>query len=312
MAEQEKYLTIRTCNDLMKEFEMLDFKDNSSKLNFQGIPQNKDIYNITAPFETEKGRYLAGRVEPRDSEYSQVVFFKQNGDSWMADESLPSLNLQDPFVTKIAGEIVLGGVEVFDDEKAPGQLNYRTIFYKGSSLEHLACFAQGPDRMKDIRLHELEDGRILVFTRPQGEIGGRGKIGWMLIDSLNELNPKTICKASLLRGQFIDEEWGGANEIHRLDGSKVGVLAHIARFDEQGNRHYHATAFTFDWQTGEYSPMKLIAVRSNFQEGAWKRPDLQDVIFSGGLCRKKDGTAELYCGVSDAEGHCITIPDPFI
>ena len=42
-----------------------------------------------------------------------------------------------------------------------------------------------------------------------------------------------------------------------------------------------------------------------------KRETLNDVLFSGGLCRNEDGTATLYVGVSDAEAHYITIPDPF-
>ena len=57
--------------------------------------------------------------------------------------------------------------------------------------------------------------------------------------------------------------------------------------------------------------MKIIAMRCNFQDGPSKRPDLEDVIFSGGLVRLEGGKARLYCGVSDAEGHMITIDDPF-
>ena len=41
--------------------------------------------------------------------------------------------------------------------------------------------------MKDIRLILLSDNRIGVFTRPQGKIGGRGRIGFMIVNSLKEL-----------------------------------------------------------------------------------------------------------------------------
>ena len=92
---------------------------------------------------------------------------------------------------------------------------------------------------------------------------------------------------------------------------KVGILSHIAKYDERGDRHYYSTAFYFDWETGDYSPMKIIAVRDNFQDGPSKRPDLKDVIFSGGLIRGEQGKAELYCGVSDAQGHMTVINDPF-
>lgn len=58
--------------------------------------------------------------------------------------------------------------------------------------------------------------------------------------------------------------------------------------------------------------MKMIARRSDFESGESKRPDLADVIFSGGLVRRKDGTAQLYCGVGDAQAHMRLIKDPFL
>lgn len=307
----ENTQTLCGCVELVKRFGGQDVKDRSSKLRFNGAGENKDVYNITAPFQDGEAQYIAGRVESRDSEYSQVVFFKGSGYEWSADEKAPRLDLQDPFVCRISGQLVVGGVEVFDDEENPGQLNYRTVFYKGEHIADLKRFTHGPDRMKDIRLHQLEDGRVLVMTRPQGAVGGRGKIGWIILDSLDQLDIAHIEKATILEHQFLPEEWGGANELHALGGSKVGVLAHIARYDEKGDRHYHSAAFVFDWKTGEYSPMKIIAMRCNFQDGPSKRPDLVDVIFSGGLVRLPNGKAQLYCGVSDAEGHMITIDDPF-
>lgn len=303
--------TIRSCRELIDNFKNADYKSNSSKIKFTGVEPGKDVYNITAPFAADGGLYIAGRVESRDSEHSEVVFFRQDGDAWAADATVPRLELQDPFVCRIDGALVVGGVEIFDDVENPGRLNYRTVFLQGSSLHSLQRFTNGPDRMKDIRLHQLPDGRILVMTRPQGAVGGRGKIAWTILNSLAELDVAHIEQATVLQHQFLPEEWGGANEIHRLAGTKVGVLAHIARYDEAGNRHYHAAAFVFDWADGSYSPMQIIAMRCNFQDGPSKRPDLQDVIFSGGLVRNGDGTAQLYCGVSDAEGHVISIPDPF-
>lgn len=307
----ENTQTLRRCLDLVEEFGQRNEKDAASRLHFYGAGENKDVYNITAPFEDGGAQYIAGRVESRDSEYSQVVFFKGSGYEWTADDALPRLDLQDPFVCRIDGQLVVGGVEVFDDEENPGQLNYRTVFYKGEHLAGLQRFTHGPDRMKDIRLHQLADGRVLVMTRPQGAVGGQGKIGWIILDDLSQLDIAHIEQATILEQQFLPEEWGGANELHALGGSKVGVLAHIARYDEKGDRHYHSAAFVFDWSTGEYSPMKIIAMRCNFQDGPSKRPDLEDVIFSGGLVRLEGGKARLYCGVSDAEGHMITIDDPF-
>jgi len=57
--------------------------------------------------------------------------------------------------------------------------------------------------------------------------------------------------------------------------------------------------------------MEIIATRNEFPPTEAKRPDLQDVVFSGGLVRHGDGTATLYAGLSDARAGCITLPDPF-
>lgn len=302
----------KSVDQLLLEFTDHNIKHEKSKIKFSGIEEGKDVYNITAPFEDAGKIYIAGRVEARDSEYSSVVFFHRTEHAWNAETEAVRLPLQDPFITRIDGQLVLGGVEVFDDEEKPGSLNYRTVFYKGESIRTLERFAKGPDRMKDIRLCQLKDSRILVMTRPQGEIGGRGKIGYTVINALEELNEASILAADILEGQFLPEEWGGCNELHLLKNGKIGILSHIAKYDKAGNRHYYSTAFCFDVETGLHTPMKIIAVRANFADGPSKREDLSDVIFSGGLLRETDGTARLFCGVSDSEGHTITIRDPFL
>ncbi|WP_133309178.1 DUF1861 family protein, partial [Aeribacillus pallidus] len=82
--------------------------------------------------------------------------------------------------------------------------------------------------------------------------------------------------------------------------------------DKKGNRHYYPMVFVLDPDTMKFSDMELIATRSHFLKGAAKRPDLVNVVFSGGLIRKGDGTADLYVGTSDAEAQKITIADPFV
>lgn len=311
---------VQSAKKLLEDFLKNDLKEThnkekttnlSQKLSF--IPREpKDVYNISAPFFNNGELIIAGRVEDRNSEDSTLAFFKQRGNEWVEDTSLPTFRLQDPFVTRIRGELVVGGVEVYPDPANSEALAYRTIFLKGKNIEELSKFTQGPEKMKDIRLLELDDERILVFTRPQGVIGGRGQIGYTYIKDLDELSATTICNATILTEQFISEEWGGANELHLLSNGWVGVLAHIAYFDEIGDRHYHSCVFGFNPMTNDFTAMKIIATRMNFEQGPAKRPDLVDVIFSGGIIRHPDKTATLYCGVSDAEAHCITITDPFL
>jgi hypothetical protein len=284
---------------------------NPIKLDFNGVGE-KDVYNITAPFEDEEETVIAGRVESRDSEHSEVIFFVRRGEQWIPKEGAPIFSLQDPFYTRIGGELVFGGVEVFPHPASEQVLSWRTVFYKGANIHRLEKFFIGPDGMKDLRLIELLDGSIGVLTRPQGDKGGRGKIGFVRIPSLEHLTLEVIHEAPVLDGLFMEEEWGGANEAHLLSNGLIGVLGHIARFDEEGNRHYYPMVFALDPRTGEHSDIRLIAARADFLEGPAKRPDLADVVFSGGLVRKKDGTADLYAGVSDAEAQRISMQDPFL
>ncbi|MFC3882000.1 DUF1861 family protein [Bacillus songklensis] len=302
---------VKTCSVLVEEYEQKEQAFRPEKLVFKGVGE-KDVYNITAPFEDEGELVIAGRVEPRDSEHSQVYFFVNRNDEWVPREAAPVLQLQDPFFTKIRGNLILGGVEIFRHPTLENALGWRTVFYRGTNIANLKEFFKGPDGMKDLRLVELQDGSIGIFTRPQGEKGGRGKIGFTRISTLEELTIDVVNGTPLLEGQFIDEEWGGANELHILSNGLVGVLGHIACFDEEGNRHYYPMTFVLNPETGEYSDIQLIAMRRNFLEGEAKRSDLEDVVFSGGLVRQEDGTADLYAGISDAEAQKITIQDPFI
>ncbi|WP_274655451.1 MTP-1 family protein [Paenibacillus humicola] len=277
---------------------------------FSGVGE-KDVYNISAPFKDEGEWIIAGRVESRDSEHSDVIFFVERDGRWLPREGAPTFELQDPFHCMISGELVVGGVQIFPHPEKLGGLMWRTVFYRGARLSELRPFFSGPDGMKDLRLVGLADGSVGVFTRPQGEKGGRGKIGFTRVPSLDALTIEAIGDAPLLDGQFTDEEWGGANEAHLLRDGRIGVLGHIACFGSQGDRHYYPMAFIFDPETGSYSPAELLAVRDDFLPGPSKRPDLQDVVFSGGLVRGGDGLAVLFAGISDADAQRITVRDPF-
>ncbi|WP_123043027.1 MTP-1 family protein [Cohnella candidum] len=300
------------CERLLQDFEMSGKTvADPRRLVFRGVG-DRDVYNIAAPFEYHGESVIAGRVEPRDSEHSEVVFFIERSGAWEPIEGAPTLLLQDPFHTRIGGRLIVGGVQTFPHPQLEGMLAWRTIFYKGEGIGDLEPFFTGPDGMKDLRLVELKDGSVGVFTRPQGAKGGRGKIGFTHVASLDDLSLAVIESAPLLEGQFTDEEWGGANELHLLENGWVGVLGHIACYDGYGDRHYYPMAFVLNPEDGSFTRIELIATRSRFLPGAAKRSDLLDVVFSGGLIRKTDGTADLYAGISDAEAHRITIADPFL
>lgn len=282
----------------------------SRKLTFSGVGQ-RDVYNIAAPFEMDGRQTIAGRVERRDVESSEIVFFAEADNIWQPIISAATFpGLQDPCITFIGGEIIFGGVR-FPVTVADGSIGWRMEFYRGNSLNQLKLFLVGPDKMKDIRLVELADQQIGVLTRPQGVKGGRGKIGYFTASRLAAITAGAIQEATLFEGQCREDEWLGANEAHRLQNGMIGVLGHIAYFDEKQHRHYYAMVFCVDPGSGRAVAPEIIARRLDFSPGPAKRPDLVDVMFSGGLVRHGNGTATLYAGLSDAETGCALLPDPF-
>jgi hypothetical protein len=279
---------------------------------FEGV-DGHDVYNVTAPLEWDGRPHLFGRREARDSEHSHLVLFGcDDTECWRPSmDWAPMESLQDPCFTFLDGDLVLGGVR-FPVPMRDGTLGWRMEFYRlrpGDRAPELLF--SGPDRMKDIRLRQLPDRRIAAFTRPQGRVGGRGRIGFAVAEDLAEIDAEFLQSAPLFPDQHPDDEWSGANEIHLLSDGSLGVLGHIAMFDAQDHRHYFAMAFTVDPVTATAGPLRIIAERRDFPAGPSKRPDLNNVIFSGGLVRGAGRRAMLYAGLSDAAAACITIGDPF-
>lgn len=301
--------TVQYVDDLLVSYNLENRTSNPQKVSFKGV-EGYDVYNPTAPFEFNGKTLMIGRVERRDSEISQAVFFERQKDNTYVElEGMKRYDLQDPFITKLGSTWVFGGTETFAHPDNPKNLWWRTKFYSGEDLFSLEPLTYGPNGMKDIRVVELEDSRVGVFTRPQGEIGGRGKIGFTIIDRLTDLSVQVINQAKLLN-QFDEEEWGGVNQPLLLENGTIGVLGHIAKFTADGARHYYSMAFTLDPVDISCSPMKIIATRNDFLDGPAKREDLIDVLFSAGLVVNGEH-ATLYAGVSDVEVQSIQIDNPF-
>ncbi len=311
--EKERFFPPR-CTELLRRFEEKEAFRSGEKLRFSGVGEN-DVYNISAPFRIGNATVIAGRVEAREAwADSHIIFFKEEKGVWVPTNGAPILQLEDGFATHIGDETIFGGVEVYSNSTPIDScaVGYRTVFYRGYDFPSLQKFAVGPDTMKDIRLVPLANGRIGAFTRPQGEHNGRGKIGYVELQHLEDLNAQNILSARIIENQFAPGEWGGANELHPLPDGRIGVIGHIAYRDAQGGKHYHAMSFVYDPETHSASPIEIIATRKNFPAGDAKAPELADVIFPGGLVRHGDGTATLYAGLSDTQAGRLTIPDPFI
>ena len=255
---------------------------------FAGVG-NKDVYNSVIfqakihSWDKHETNIIAGRVEERASEFSRVMFFQQRIDrKWYPIQNAPVFeNSQDPAVKKIGDQLVVSMVKVEDrgEKLSSGlpRLVYYMDFFRSKTLDGLEGakrIARGPLWMKDIRLLELKDGRILIMTRPQGDnYGGHygpGKIAYLIVKDFREFIElaqggeegsdlaKMMEHGKALEGMFWADQWGGTNDLNLLENGKVGVLGHIARRDEKGNREYAPTTFEFDPETGEFSFLKII------------------------------------------------------
>ena len=266
----------------------------------------KTAYNPTVPFKHNNKEYIGLRVESLSSELdSRIMFAFKNKDEWVIESS--SFALQDPALMQIAGKLLLAGVYV---EKFRKGLRWKTDFYYGADISNMEKIASGPWGMKDIRLVEM-DNKIGVFTRPQNRQFRKGKIGYLEINSLDELANLDWYSATLLEGLFDNNSWGGVNQALRLSSSKIGVIGHEAYADKKG-KHYSAMSFVLDVNTREYSDYKIIARRSDFAASKSKRsPELDDILFPAGITNVNNKHVDLYVGISDYCCGKIRIRNPF-
>lgn len=287
----------------------------SAILQFEGVEPGYDVYNCSIPFVWRGVRYIFGRVEPHDKwASSRTMLFRETGrDRWARVPEFGTLELEDPFVQTIGGELVLGGTRV---TKVSGEVvDYRGAFYRdhGKGPMHLEYFTTGPKMMKDIRLVEISKGRIGVFTRPRGEdvrlkYGSESVIGYTEIANLNELTPEKIEAAVVIEGIFRKDEWGGCNQAYlRADGSILvaGHLCCLGPVASNGKPRqiYCNAAFRFDPATRKASHIRLVATRRMYPKKEPKVPHLDDCVFTSGFEFRSDGSVDVYTGVGDvAEG----------
>lgn len=259
----EKTVPALSVRDMYEDFKVSGRVDNARVEKFAGA-EGYDVYNPSVPFMWEGREYIAGRVEKRDTELSEVRFFVREGDVWRAAEGTVRLPLQDPFVTFVGGKLVLGGVNVTFPEVKGGDTCWQTDFYIGSPFG-LEKFLEGPKQMKDVRLAELPDGKIAVCSRPQGasmeKYGCIAKIGFTVVNGLGELTADVIENAPFLEKMFKDDEWGGVNQLTVLKNGKLGAIGHKAcrTYEADGQRlHYYGIAFAIDPVTREITQNKMI------------------------------------------------------
>ncbi|MFH0993168.1 MAG: DUF1861 family protein, partial [bacterium] len=215
------------------------------KLHFHGV-DGFDVYNVSQEFVWNKKRYIAGRVEARDSEVADVRFFEKIdiNDYRLVTGTIPLF--QDPCIAVVNDQLIVGGTKIVVDS-ANRITSWHTEFYAGSTFASLEPVAEAPAKMKDVRL--VQTDRIHVFTRPQGGRAGVGKIGYYSCYDLTGVNPLAIAAAPLLKTQFPEGCWGGVNQILPLKNGLLGIVGHIATMSAGDARHYYGMAFAFNPKT---------------------------------------------------------------
>lgn len=287
-------------------------------LQFEGV-EGYDVYNCSIPFTWQGKRYLFGRIERR-AEWmrSWVRLFTETGpDQWKVVPDSMIYQLEDPYIAIIEDQLILGGTHV--RVRASELDTYYGYFYRGVDINNLYYFTTGPDYMKDIRLVELADGRIGVFSRPRSNAirkqhGSEAMIGFTVIDDLSCLTSEVIENAPYIYGLFDMDEWGGCNQAYLLSSGLVGVTGHLSYSQTvkgQTISTYLNTAFVLDPITREVENFHIIGSRNSYPAGPAKKPSLSDCAFTSGIVMRPDGRADLYSGIGDCQEGRTVIDDPF-
>ena len=291
----------------------------SALLTFVGV-DGYDVYNCSIPFAMNVREYIFGRVETRrEWATSWVRLFEKTGkDTYTLVPDSMIYQLEDPYIQFIGDQLTMGGTHVM---KESGEVkSFYGYFYRGTELEHMRYFTTGPDKMKDIRLVSLKDGRIGVFSRPRDKkveetYGSGAVIGFAVIDSLDDLTADVIENAPAIGNLFGRGEWGGCNQCYLLKDGRIGVIGHkcYAEKDADGVEQavYLNVAFLFDPETHQATEPQVIATRRSYPDAAAKLPKLKDCAFTSGIVLREDGKADLYSGLGDTHEGRVTIDNPF-
>ena len=311
----KKYHTIKPIYSAYKEFKDRNNVTDAEILKFN-YPGNPDVYNPSIPFISDGIEVMACRVQQRSERDSFIAFFQKTDNIYQPVPNTPELFLEDPFVTVISNEIILGGVHV--EWRGSQALYWQTKFFKGNSIFNLKHFADGPVHMKDIRLLELNDGRIAVCTRPQGKkmlekYGCIAKIGFTIVPDLDSLTADAIEAAPFIDDVFLSDEWGGVNQMYNLPDGNIGAIGHISYrtgSESEGSLHYYCASFKINPLTLETTPAVVICSRDCFPGSESRAPRLFDVTFCAGITQENDNTI-IYTGLSDCQIGRASIPYPF-
>jgi len=280
-------------------------------IEFKGLPEQLDVYNCSVPFFIDGVKHIYGRAERREEwANSYVHLFRETApDEFSLVKEAVSWRMEDPFVVKIQGEMLLGGVRV---TKNKGQVcDYCCDFFRGTP-DQLVYFTSGPQRMKDIRLIELIDGRIGLFSHHKSD--NKCITGFATIDKLSDLSMEVINSAKPIDHTAFGDAWGGVNQAYLLSSGKIGCISHhgyLMDKNEETLNVYCITSFVYDPETNLVHSYRILGTKCCYPAYPPKVSRLSDCAFVSGICRRLDGKYDLYSGLGDTCEGRMPIEYPF-
>ncbi len=308
-------------------------------LEVHGIKSGEIAYNPAVIIQRNTNKIargvniIAARVESLDSHWldpklydPHVIFFTQQDDILVPIPDTPIFHkFEDPWATWLSGsngrpQLLFGGVKIDFNGKTPV---ITTQLYLAPSVQELDV--EDPTAeirgMKDVRVAQLQSGKIAVFTRPTEGEASPGRIGFTIINNIRDIE-KTVVNAKLLKFNLDENAKIGANEAYAITKTEsagvveelINVFCHIATtepikhegneiFDfEKGSIHYAGYKFELDPNNpyDDIITLHKIADRSDFPTNykSSKGNRYDDVIFPGGTGGPKE--TQYFVGVEDA------------
>jgi len=303
-----------------------------SLLEVHGIKSGEIAYNPAVIIQ-KNTRIIAARVESLDSHWldpnlydPHVIFFTQQDNVLVPIPDTPVFHkLEDPWATWLSDsngkpQLLFGGVKVDFSDKTPV---VTTQFYLAPSVQELDTDNPIAEirRMKDVRVAQLQTGRIAVFTRPTEGEASPGRIGFTIINNIQDIE-EAVVNAKLLKFNLDENARIGANEAYVITKTEstgtvkelINVFCHVATTDptkQKGNEifdfekepiHYAGYQFELDPNHPYDDTITLHKIADRFDfpinDKSSKGDKYNDVIFPGGTGGPKE--TQYFAGVEDA------------
>lgn len=278
-------------------------------LSVAGLKPTEIAYNPAVIIQDGQ-KIIAARVESRDSTWHDpdqydphIMFYQRAGDSLhLLPRSPVFVRYEDPWATWLTTSVgtrqLLFGAVWVDYSVSPPVITTR--IFLAPSVQELDPFSPVVEirGMKDVRLCQLPDGRLAVFTRPQFDDMFFGRIGFIIIDDLADLT-SAVPQAALLKIDMDSSGKIGANEVLYYQ-NRLQVICHVATLGSARDLHYRAFHFSLDPDSPFTGQIHLspLCCRSDFPTSLPKADYLEDVVFPGGIGSPQE--QEFYCGLSDS------------